>query len=162
MSSGVLVYSFRTTSKVLVWLLAALVPLQALPHTSCGCEADATHSAVHVVGEQAKCCGCCCQQPSRPPEQTAATHSCCQRADSDTKRTCCDCGANCQCEKGDSTPRPKQSPPEHRSQSTDLTSGPSIVFCLECGDSETMQTEDGKVTSLSGADRCVLLCRFHL
>ncbi len=161
-------YWFRTASKVLVWLLAASVPLQGLCSVACRCTAEAkqttdAHRAPgqHAPGQHAKC-RCCCRQPaSWSTEAPAATHACC-RATPDVKRTSCSCSMDCQCKKGDSYPRPKQIPPEHRTESTDQATGPLVIFCLECGDPEVMETEGRTVTSLSGADRCILLCRFHL
>ena len=55
-----------------------------------------------------------------------------------------------------------QIPSEHRTQLNDLTPGTSVLFSLEDGDSETMLVDGQKAASLSGADRCILLCRFLL
>ena len=69
---------------------------------------------------------------------------------------------DCLCKKGDSPPRPEQLPPENRSRSCDQAAEPLVIFCLECGDPETMEAEGRMVTSLSGSDICILLCRFQL
>ena len=163
MNIRLLVYWFRTISKPLVWLLAALVSLQGVPSASCcsAAQAKVAADASKASTQHGGCC-CCCQRTSLPVEPLAATRSCCQRAGSDVKRTCCCCGRDCQCQKGDSSPRPTQIPPEHRTQSNDLTAGPLVILFFECDDRETMATDGRKATSLSGSDRCVLLCRFHL
>ena len=156
-------YWSPTASKALIWLLAALLPLQGLHIASCCCAAQVKVTAADAGASKhhATCC-CCRERVSLPADPQPATHSCCRRADSHVKQTCCRCSAGCQCKKNDSSPRPKQIPPEHRTQINDLTTGPLVIFCLESGDPQTMEMEDLKVTSLSGADRCVLLCRFHL
>ncbi len=156
-------YWFRTASKVLVWVLASLVPLQGIDVLACCCTAQAKVAA-DAEGTSLKHRGSCsCRQQASPPaEPSAASHSCCQRVDSGATRTCSCCEADCQCKKGDSSPRQKQIPSENRSPATDLTDCPLVVFCLECSDPQTMETQGRKVSSLSGADRCILLCRFHL
>ena len=156
-------YWFQTTSKILVWLLAALMPLQAIPNAACGCSARAkvTADAGETASQSTGRCSCS-QQASPPSESPASTHSCCRRAASDVKRKYCDCGTGCQCKKDDSSPRPKQVPPAQRTPSIDLATGPLVIFYLERSDSEMMETEGRQVASLSGADRCILLCRFHL
>ena len=155
-------YSFRTLSKAHVWLLVVAVSLQGFPGMACGCSGSAMPAAAaHGAPDQSPTC-CCRQQASVPAEPPAGTHSCCRQADSDVERTRCCCGASCQCKKDDSSPAQEQIPPGHRTQANDLTVGPLVTFCLECSDPEAMETEGQEVTSLSGANRCVLLCRFHL
>ncbi len=154
---------FRTSSNVLIWLLAALVPLQGIPNASCCCAAQAkvTADADETPARRVGRCSCR-QQCVLVAEPSAATHSCCQRPDSDVERTGCDCGTDCQCKKGESSPRPKQIPLEHRTQTDDLATGSLVVFYFECGDLESMATAGRTGTSLAGVDRCVFLCRFQL
>lgn len=152
---------FRITSKVLVWLLAASIPLQGLPDTSCGCAFQAKPT-VDADGTSLQHIGCCCHHASQPAEPATARHACCRHADSDVPQTTCHCRANCRCKKTKPAPSPKQVPPKHRTQSNDQTVGSSISFCVDNGDAEMMETKARKVTFLAGADRCILLCRFHL
>ncbi len=153
---------FRTISKTLVCLLTALVPLQGFPSTACGCAAPAKPAAdSHWASDQSPTC-CCRRQASRGVEPPTALHSCCRPAAPDVKRTCCSCSVGCQCKKGDSSPRPKQLPLENRGRCCDQAAVPLVIFCLECGDPQTMESEGRKAVSLSAADRCVLLCRFLL
>ncbi len=147
---------FRTTSKVLVWLLATSVPVQGLPDTMCDC-APGTKATANTLGTDSQHVGCCCRQ--EPP---VAEPSCCQSSDSDSAQTACRCGATCQCKKDEPAPCPKQLPSRQRTQSNDLTVGPLVSFSLDRGVDEPLGMGFRNAPSPSGASRCIVLCRFHL
>lgn len=166
LSRRLLMYWFNNKSKTVICLLAVLVPLHGLPNGSCGCTAhmDTVAEAGVTVPSRSGCC-CCGRLATHTSELSGVTHRCCKQADSDGKRTCCCCGLGCQCKKDDSYPRPTQIPSERNTQTTqngDLAAGQVVFFCLDCGVPETMETSPRDVVSLSGSDRCVLLCRFQI
>ena len=151
-------FRFRIASKTIVCLLAALMPLQGLPSTSCCCAAEAKQATDTSESHTT----CCCNSSARPAVSPVATHSCCQQADSDGKRTSCSCGAGCQCEQSDSSPQPKQFPTDNRSRTSDQVVQPLVTFSPECGDPEATESDGRRAVSVSAPNRCVLLCRFRL
>lgn len=164
MDHGSLVCQARITSRVLVWLLAAVLPLQGLAGNSCHCvtEAKSAVDAHGVSGERPKC-RCSSQQKTvEPSESSAPAHSCCRPADSDPTQPCCCCDSACLCKQSDSPPEPKQFPPENRNRPGDQAAGPLVIFRPECGAPETVRLEKRETVSVSALDRCVFLCRFHL
>ena len=146
---------FPTTSKTIGWLLAVLLPLQGMPSASCGCSVQMKTSARASVERPA----CGCQTATRLPVEPTPTHSCCGQQPA---RTCCCCGTACQCKKGDSSPERKQRPFEQQNQASPFVAAPAFAFQLIGGDLGTRYEEAGTHVALSGADRCILLCRFHL
>ncbi|MHB0954948.1 MAG: hypothetical protein ACYC0X_01080 [Pirellulaceae bacterium] len=158
--SNLLMYGLRTASKSLAWLLAALLPLPGLAFGNCACRPEVVSAS--EMSQQGGGCRCCCQKTSQPDEPSIAVDSCCQRIDADVKRTCGCREIGCQCEEGGPSQRPVQIPPEHRTWTNDLAVSSLAIFSFECGDRGLMEAGGRMVTSLSSADRCVLLCRFRL
>ncbi len=162
---GWLVYRVRLTSRVLGWLMAFLVSLQGIPGHGCTCAAQTGPAVNSQRPSQAppKCCCACRHDSPQPTDPDAALHACCRKQDSSLARGGCCCGAACQCRKpDDSPPQSKQIPPESRTRSIDQVAPASFMFFAASGDPEGMPPEGRPAISISGADRCVLLCRFHL
>lgn len=155
-------YRSKTISKIIVMLLACSIPLQGISSAACGCNTP-VKSACDTRGvseSTATSCTCCCQKAASSEKQNTQAHSCCKHIEKKVKPTCT-CGVNCVCKKGESSP-PKQAPTEHRTVTNDLTTDLPVAFTPESSDCETMERDGRTVRSISGADRCILLCRFHL
>ncbi len=129
----------KSTSTLLIWLTAIATPLQTSWAIDCGCSSGRARGSVPA----------CCEASTEPGLSTG-----------------CPCGSDCQCaaRSESPTPQPAPDPDNGRSQSdlalaVDLSLSRAVV-----PPSGTPQrgVEANSAFFPSGAQKCVLLCRFTL
>ncbi len=167
MSIKLLVFTMTSfASRTLVYLAAALLPLQPLSTMSCCCASHDRHSVdASLRQEQANavtgCCGradrCCCSSHSR-------AGSCCTKTQQAPAKSCCGTGNTCSCRTDDSSPPVPQVPAEGRSQSGNDVAQPLLLASISTGDPEvpTCLVSTDRPSGASGFERCIVLCRFRL
>lgn len=161
--SAVMGCSREVAAKVLIWLAAALLPVQPLPALCCCTNTDlrfteavaAAQRPVEVNG----CCGrracaCCAGTPTDDP-------SCCRPAPRLPGQTCHGYCA-CSCEGNTSPPRATELRPTERPETEG--SQPRLPLAVSSpvdprNASTGLPADDGMLAFLSAPDRCVLLCR---
>lgn len=167
MSSGLLAFGMTGfASKTLVFVAAALLPLQPLSVMSCGCGShdqravDANLRQEQTDGESA--CGrradcCCCSSHLQP-------RPCCAKRHRGPAKCCCGTGNQCSCESDHPSPPVPQVPPEGRSQSLSDLAEPLLAALVDPADLQVftgLASRDWP-SAASGIERCIMLSRFHL
>ncbi len=178
----------HVVARTFVWLAAMVIPVQGLPSVACGCT-RVTPAIGAAVPSQACCsatyqptptrcpctgakiCRCgksssckrqvhtCCS--ARPEQHSCCSVGSCSCSDEGT----CSCGANCQCGKKSTPPKPVAPPAENNSterivaDSTALASLATIYQPCPTRQDLDVSAGTGALTSL---DRCITLCRFTI
>jgi len=160
---------FNATRKALIWAIAVAIPLQGVPARSCSCTASretvGASTCGHCSNERraARCCcgryaghGCCCEH--RPAKSRSC---CCGNAQCECQH--CTCSLDCPCREANQHP-PTAPPIERRALEK--------VLCLDLASVSTIAVPTTKShhpivalassDAMSGADRCISLCRFTL
>ena len=148
----------RLAPKLLIWLTAIAMPLQAGWATARACS-SATMPAAATSSSPAQ--GCHCEAPT--PKQ-----SCCREAPKPVRNLGCSCAAGCLCQRDDSPgqpPVPAPAPVNGRAASAvelavsqvALTDLPADGDCSDAPDADY-----GSALYESGAQACAILCRFTL
>ena len=168
-SKGVLVRKLaHITPRGLIWLTAALMPIQSLPAAKCGCTSksasgsDCERVEVRTSTGNGDCCrrqrkhSCCDAKTSRPS-------SCCSAKQS-TASNSCECGISCACSK---TGQPKPATPPSQNRTSDKIAGesvPATSLATPIIPLATQRHESAtcKLGSLGSLDCCVSRCRFTL
>lgn len=153
----------------LIWTLAVAIPFQGVPARSCGC--TVSHEAA-----SASTCGHCKHEPSATCcSARSAGHSCCSGAhrQSNTSSCCgkarcdcqhCTCGIYCPCREGKQAP-PSAPPTEQRTLEKVISLAlPPVSIAVIASSVESQRPIFTLVDcdAMSGADRCISLCRFTL
>jgi hypothetical protein len=160
---------FNVTKYTVIWTMAVAIPFQGLPARSCGC-------TVSDEAANASTCGHCSSEGTTSCcSARSAGHSCCSDAlrQSNTSNCCgkpkcdcdhCTCGIYCPCRHGKQVP-PTAPPVEQRSleKVIGLALAPvSIAVVVPIIESQRSIATLAFCDAMSGADRCVSLCRFTL
>ena len=153
-------------SKTLVYLAAALIPLQPLAVLSCGCDSQGQHGVdANTCKDQAKvksgCCGrtnsCCCSSHAR-------TSSCCSKTQQAPAKSCCGTECTCSCGEDKSPPPIPQAPPQSRGYSVNDVDQPLAIASFSPTDHPRYVDflSSDRPSCASGIERCIVLCRFRL
>jgi hypothetical protein len=159
---------FNAAKRTLIWTIALAIPIQGLPACSCGCVASCESSGASTCRHCAKehtefhcssrCAGhhcCCCEQHS-------AKCCCCGKAACGCHH--CTCSIDCPCRQAKQQP-PAAPPVEPRAMGKVLTMGLTSVSTAPLfltSNSQQSTTALASCDAMSGADRCISLCRFTL
>ncbi len=157
----------RSPSKTLVWLMAMLMPLQALPAAGCWCAGEyqeqvdpETPSEPHAQ----KTCSCCQTTPTQETGTCDEEKSCCQEASPSPTPSCCGRSSTCacSCQENNSSPAVPPAPTETRCRSVvDLLQLPAPV-CLSLEKSQPRSTDQRPAFYTFASECCIDLCRFLL
>lgn len=153
-------------SKTLVYLAAALIPLQPLAVLSCDCDShgqrgvDANMCEVQAKAESA-CRGrdddCRCSSHSQ-------ASSCCTKTHPAAAKSCCETGGACSCGADDSSPPVPRIPPQSRGYSVNDGAQPLLIVLFRPDDdppSVACLSTEGP-SGAFGLASCIVLCRFRL
>ena len=169
-----------TTARVLIWMAAAMLPIQMLPAAPCGCAYTACKSQKDTTG-QSCCCSAqvvregCCSWPKAPRaccccsgQQYDGGQACSHRDPNQVKPDCtcganCPCGPTCHCGETES-PTPSL-PPARTDTSNDSTH--NVVSIVQFNVSMTSCTRrfalaESTPDATGSLGRCASLCRFVL
>ena len=153
-------------SKTLVYLAAALIPLQPLAVLSCGCDSHSQHGVdANACKEQAQVkSGCCGRADGCRCSSHSQTSSCCSKTHHAPAKSCCDTGGICTCGVDNSSPPVPQAPPQTRGYRVNDVNQPSAVVLFSPGDysSSVGFLFTDWPSGASGIARCIVLCRFRL
>jgi hypothetical protein len=161
---------FHAARKVLIWTMAAAIPIQGLPVGSCHCasaaESASVDRSVHGAQEHA---GTCCSA-------RGARHSCCSARHRHAPMCCCcagkacggchhcTCGIDCPCRQkkqpSPATPPVGQRPLEKVLCLTLDTT--SLVAVTPHVRPQRLAAALSPFDAAGGLDRCISLCRFTL
>lgn len=157
---------FNATKKALIWTMALAIPFQGLPALSCGCtasreavDASTLDQCANELAASSRCAGHSCCSSTRHQ----ATMCCCRGK---AKCEChnCTCGLSCPCQQTKQSP-PTAPPVEQRSLGKVLTLGlasASTAAAVPVTSSQRSITALATCDAMSGAARCISLCRFTL
>ena len=157
------------TTRGLIWLTAALLPIQSLPAAACGCTSKSASGSGCEKVEASKSTGtgsCCRRQRQRSccdAKATQQSSSCCS-AKQNTASNNCECGISCSCSKSEES---KPATPLSQNRTSDQITGESVLatsFATAIIPLATQPHESAtcSIGSLGSLDRCVSLCRFTL
>lgn len=157
----------RLVSKLLIWLTAIAMPLQAGWAADCGCAiaqprvAAASNSTVPV--------GCCCCAPVQTSaaccEASKPKRSCCSHAATPDAHLGCQCGPDCRCAERDDSPiEPAAPAPDNGREQSEvkLAVSHAVATAASSADGFACHSLSESVSAFStpGTQVCVLLCRF--
>ena len=162
----------RLVSKLLIWLTAIAMPLQAGWAADCGC-ATAQHRASVASCSSAGCCCCtrarasaaCCKSLAACCKASKPKRLCCSRAAESDAHVGCQCGPNCRCaERGDSPTQPSAPAPDNGREQSEVKLTVAHVVATAANSADGIAchslTESKSAFSTPGTQVCVLLCRF--
>ena len=153
------------TTRGLIWLTAALLPIQSLPAATCGCTSGSGCENVEASTSTGN--GDCCRRQRKrsccDAKTTQKSSSCCSAKQS-TASNNCECGISCACSKSE---QPKPATPLSQNRTSDQITGESVLatsFATAIIPLATQRHESAtcNIGSLGSLDRCVSLCRFTL
>ncbi len=167
MSTKLLVFTMTGfASKTLVYLAAALIPLQPLAVLSCGCGSHGQHGVdANTCQEQAKVeTGCCGRGDGCRCSSHSQADSCCTKAHQAPAKSCCDTGGTCSCRADDSSEPVPQAPPQSRGYSANDVDQPLAIALFSPADRRSAGdfVSTDRPSGDSGFERCIVLCRFRL
>ena len=153
----------------LIWLTAALLPMQSLPAATCGCTSESASGAGCEKVEASTSTGnggCCRRQRQRSCCDTKTTRqssSCCSAKQS-TASNRCGCGISCACSKSE---QPKPATPPSQNRTSDKIAGESVLATSLATPIIPLPTQRHEsatcnIGSFGSLDCCVSLCRFTL
>ena len=162
----------KLASKLLVCLTAIAVPLQAAWVSSCACSSGAheTHPTAAASPAPDAACGCCevtTPKQSCCGEDDASQPTHCSKAAQPDRKTGCQCGAGCLCVKRDDPPSPPAAPAGDNGRArSGLEFTAAHVAAAELpadiDRGNTFNSDSDSAFFQSGAQTCMLLCRFTL
>ena len=155
------------TSKILVWLAAVLVPVQALPAAPCCCSGmgrqpvDPQMQLGHL-GPKTRFCYR--SAPTQGASRCGENRPCCKKAGPTSTHRCWGCPdtCTCSCQQNDSPAPAGPTPTESWRQTlVQLVPLPAPV-CESLGQCPPRLADEASTLSTSASERCVTLCRFRL
>ena len=167
MSTKLLVFAMTGfASKTLVYLAAALIPLQPLAVLSCGCGSHGQHGVdANTCQEQAKVeTGCCGRGDGCRCSSHSPTGSCCTKTHRAPAKSCCNTEGTCSCRADDSSEPVPQVPPQSRGNSVHDVDRPLAIASFSSDDHPRREgfLATDRLSGDSGFERCIVLCRFRL
>jgi len=153
-------------SRTLVYLAAALIPLQPVAVLSCGCDSHGQHAVeANTCEEQAKAeSGCCGRTDGCRCSSHSQAGSCCTKTHPTSAKSCCDTGGTCSCRADDSSPPVPKSPLQSRGYSVNDVDQPLVIALFNHDEHSRyvgfLSTEEP--SGASGLACCIALCRFRL
>lgn len=166
-SSRLLTFGMASfASKTLVYLAAALIPLQPLAVSSCNCDSHGQHDVdANPCEQQAKLeSGCCQRDDDCRCSRHSQANSCCTETHPAPAKSCCETGGACSCGADNSSPPVPPVPRQSRGYSVNDGAQPLVIALFSPEDDPRsvpcLSTDHPR--GASGLAKCIVLCRFRL